>query len=295
MADFGRVVRARWSPTLVWSYTASVTHHRIARTVLFTAALGFTSVAYAETAKPPLAPEASSTQSKAASPPAKPAPAGASSELKSTAAKVPELAVLRQGVVIVEQLKRPVAVGIVLAGDGRILTALSPIGAGNSLTARYANGATKRLRVASSHRGMNLALLSPEDSRFTEGLRASRMLADDASAQARWLRGNQTGPGIVAPAGKVRKETLTGGDDYTLRDVFTFGFVPRPFELGSALVDVNGDVLGIISQACQSQPNGDCRLIAYAVPASMIKEFLEECPCYRCFTSALDWASSSRR
>ena len=179
---------------------------------------------------------------------------------------------------VVEQLKRPVAMGFVLAGDGRVLTALSPIGSGNSLSARYANGETKRLRVSASHRGMNVALLSPEDSRFIQGLRASRMVADDPTAHVRWLRGNQAGPGILAATGPLRRETLTGGDDFTLRDVFTLTFAPRPVELGSVLIDINGDVVGLISQACQSQPNGDCRSVPYAVPASMLKDFLRNVP-----------------
>jgi serine protease Do len=34
----------------------------------------------------------------------------------------------------------------------------------------------------------------------------------------------------------------------------------------------------LISQACQSQPNGDCRSVSFAVPASMLKEFLRNVP-----------------
>jgi serine protease Do len=255
-----------------------VTHLSIARTLLFSvaAATGFTSSAFAEI-----------TKSAAATPSQRPtvaAPAQAtttpvaSAEAKVTDAKGPDLAGLRQSIVVIEQSKRPVAIGCVLGGDGRILTALSPIGAGNSLSARYANGESKRLRVAASHRGMNLALLSPEDTRFSQGLRASRLTADEPAAHARWLRGNQAGPGILAATGPLRRETLTGGDDYAMHDVFTVGFVPRPLELGSVLIDGNGDVLGLVSQACQTQPNGNCRTVAYVIPVAMIKEFLRTVP-----------------
>ncbi len=189
-----------------------------------------------------------------------------------------DIANLRQGLVTVEQAKRPVATGLVLAGDGRVLTALSPLGNGNSLSAHYASGAEKRLRMAASNRGLNLALLAPEDSRFNKGLRASRMAADDPAAHARWLRGNQSNATALAAAGPLRRETLTGGDGITLRDVFTLGFTPRSFELGSVLVDVNGDVLAVISQACQPNPNGECRALPYAIPVSMLKEFLRNVP-----------------
>jgi len=243
-----------------------VTHLSIARTLLFSVAVatGFTSSTLAETTK---SANAASTQTPVVS-----------AEAKVTDAKGPDLASLRQSPVVIEQSKRPVAMGCVLGGDGRILTALSPIGTGNSLSARYANGESKRLRVAASHRGMNLVLLSPEDTRFSQGLRASRLTADEPAAHVRWLRGNQAGPGILAATGPLRRETLIGGDDYALRDVFTFGFVPRPLELGSALVDGNGDVVGIVSQACQTQPNGNCRSVAYAIPVAMIKEFLSTVP-----------------
>jgi len=243
-----------------------VTHLSIARTLLFSVAVttGFTSSAFADTTK---SANAASTQTPVVS-----------NEVKVTDAKGPDLASLRQSIVVIEQSKHPVAVGCVLGGDGRILTALSSIGTGNSLSARYANGESKRLRVAASHRGMNLVLLSPEDTRFSQGLRASRLTADESAAHVRWLRGNQAGPGILAATGPLRRESLIGGDDYTLRDVFTLGFVPRPSELGSALIDVNGDVVGIVSQACQTQPNGSCRTVAYAIPVAMIKEFLRTVP-----------------
>ena len=206
---------------------------------------------------------------------AHPAP---SADAKATTPQSLDIANLRQGLVVVEQAKRPVAIGLVLAGDGRILTALSSLGNGNSLSAHYATGADKRLRMAASNRGMNLALLAPEDSRFNKGLRASRLAADDPTAHARWLRGNQSNATALAAVGPLKRETLTGGDGFTLRDVFTLGITPRPFELGSVLVDGNGDVLAMITQACQPNPNGECRPVPCAIPVAMLKEFLRNVP-----------------
>jgi serine protease Do len=185
---------------------------------------------------------------------------------------------LKQGLVVIERAKRPIAMGVILAGDGRILTALSPLGNGNSLFARYATGAEKRLRMATSNRGLNLALMAPEDSRFSKGLRASRMAADDPAAHTKWLRGNQTNATALAVAGPLRRETLTGGDGFTLRDVFTLGFTPRSIEFGSVLVDGNGDVVAMISQACETNPSGECRPVPSAIPVSMLKEFLRNVP-----------------
>jgi serine protease Do len=202
---------------------------------------------------------------------------GASTDAKAPTAAL-DIASLREGLVVLEQAKRPIAVGLVLAGDGRILTALAPLGNGNSLVARYSNGTEKRLKMSATHRGMNLALLAPEDSRFNKGLRASRLTADDPAAHPKWLRGNQSNATALAAIGPLRKETLTGGDGFTLRDVFTLGVMPRPTEFGSVLVDSNGDVLGLVTGACQPNPNGECRNVACAIPVSMLKEFLRNIP-----------------
>jgi len=256
--------------------------HRLNSGALFLSALMlWLPVSAAETSKP------IAVGSVPASKPALPAAAGSSApearaaavaDRKAPASAALDIASLREGLVVVEQMKRPVAMGLVLAGDGRVVTALSALGNGNSLTARYANGSEKRLRMAATHRGMNLALLAPEDSRFNKGLRASRLSADDPAARVKWLRGNQSNATALAAAGPLRRETLTGGDGYTLRDVFTLGVTPRPFEYGSALVDSNGDVVGVITGACQPNANGECRPVACAISVSMLKEFLRNVP-----------------
>lgn len=255
-----------------------MTHLRTVRTLLLSAAVTSALVSSAFAEPTTKAANAAAAPAARPGPVAQPAKPPVAADTKASEAKAPDMAVLRQSVVVVEQAKRPVATGIILSGDGRILTALTPIGMGNSLTARYANGETKRLRVAASHRGMNIALLSPEETRNAQGLRASRLTADDPAAHVRWLRGNGAGAGNLAPTGPLRRETLTGGDDYALRDVFTVGFVPRPIEIGSALVDSNGDVVGLVSQACQTQPSGDCRAVSYVIPVAMIKDFLRGVP-----------------
>lgn len=225
---------------------------------------------------PPKSAESATTKP-AASPPTIP-PRTAVPDQKPPAAAALDINVLREGIVVLEQAKRPIAVGMVLSGDGRILTALAPLGNGNSLVARYSNGTEKRLKMSATHRGMNIALLAPEDSRFNKGLRASRLAADDPGAHPKWLRGNQSNATALAAVGPIHKETLTGGDGFTLRDVFSLGVTPRPTELGSALVDTNGDVLGLVTSACQPNPNGECRNVTCAIPVSMLKEFLRNIP-----------------
>src|SRR5258708_1591839 len=49
-----------------------------------------------------------------------------------------------KGVVVISRAGIPVGLGGVLAGDGRIVTALSPLGSGNDLEARFADGTSTK-------------------------------------------------------------------------------------------------------------------------------------------------------
>jgi serine protease Do len=185
---------------------------------------------------------------------------------------------VRHGIVVIEQAQHRIAVGVVLAGDGRIVTALSPLRDGNVLWGRYSDGTSSRLRVAATSRGWNIALLAPEDTRHARGLRASTLAAEDPSAHARLLRGNQPGTAGLSPVSRLQRQTLTGGDGLALHDVITFGLPPRVADLGSVLVDDNGDVLAVVSQACQTLPSGECRPLVFGVPVAALKQFLRGVP-----------------
>src|SRR5271167_4474657 len=80
---------------------------------------------------------------------------------------------IRRGVVALERNGVPMAVGTVLAGDGRVLTALSGLGGGDGADVRYADGTLVHARVGRSDRTSDLALLVPQSLKWTEGLTAS--------------------------------------------------------------------------------------------------------------------------
>lgn len=79
---------------------------------------------------------------------------------------------VRRGVVSIERGGVPIAVGIVITGDNRILTALSALGDATGLDVRYADGATSRVRVVRRDPSLDVALLSPLPAPRVEGLRA---------------------------------------------------------------------------------------------------------------------------
>ena len=85
-----------------------------------------------------------------------PANSGAAATAPSSVEKA------RQGVVVLERQGKAVALGVVLEGDGRVLTALSPLTHGNFLSARYHDGTVTPLKLVHSDRAWDLALLMPQ-------------------------------------------------------------------------------------------------------------------------------------
>jgi serine protease Do len=90
----------------------------------------------------------------------------------------------RQAVVLLERQGKPLALGTVLKGDGRILTALSSLGHGNDVDARFADGSVSHVRVGHSDRAWDLSLLIPQNGRWRRGLRASLRSLTDAEARS---------------------------------------------------------------------------------------------------------------
>src|SRR5690606_34373721 len=64
----------------------------------------------------------------------------------------------RDGVVLIERKGKLLGLGTVLSGDGRILTALSNVGHGNQLDARFADGSVMPIKMGHSDRAWDLAL-----------------------------------------------------------------------------------------------------------------------------------------
>ncbi|HMJ13717.1 MAG TPA: serine protease, partial [Polyangiaceae bacterium] len=123
----------------------------------------------------------------------------------------------REGLVLLERAGKVLGAGSVLAGDGRILTALSTLGHGNNIDARFADGSVSQVKMGHTDRAWDLALLVPQNARWKKGLRASR--TDPAKAgtnlRAFSLVGNKE---FAAARTLVKgKTTLVGGDSELLQ------------------------------------------------------------------------------
>ena len=184
----------------------------------------------------------------------------------------------RQGVVLLERRGKPLAVGTVLQGDGRILTALSPLGHGNNVDARFADGTVMRVQVGHSDRAWDLALLVPQNGRWTRGLRASRLSPQQAGTSLRTF--SLFAKKQLAPTRTIVRgsRTLVGGDNELLRDGLELASRLKPTDVGSPVVDDNGDVVAIIARACAPEKGSECKLIPFGVPVPAVKAFLRTVP-----------------
>ncbi len=184
----------------------------------------------------------------------------------------------RQGVVTLERAGKVLGVGSVLDGDGRILTALSLLGHGNALDARFADGSLMRLKMGHTDRAWDLALLVPQNGRWKQGLRASRTQATEAGSQLRAFR--TLGPRAVAPSRVIVKglRTLLGGDAELLPDAIELGSRFKDTDVGSPILDDHGNVVAVVALACAPDVATECRRTPYGVPVPALKAFLRSVP-----------------
>jgi S1-C subfamily serine protease len=183
----------------------------------------------------------------------------------------------RPGIVRLERAGRRLGFGVVLRSDGRILTALSALGHGNFVRARFFDDHVLAVRVVATDRAWDLALLAPEGGYWAEGLRASSV---DAGAEGVRLRrfGGRSREISEAPVSIKGTQVLLGRDGALLEDALVLGGPIAEDELGSPLCDETGDVLALVGQACDPAQRQECRLTSYGVPVSAIKRFLRNAP-----------------
>jgi len=156
-----------------------------------------------------------------------------------------------RGVVALERNGVPMAIGTVLSGDGRVLTALSGLGGGDGADVRYADGTVVHAKVGRSDRASDLALLVPASLKWTEGLSASD--ADPAGQDLRAMlpaHGAHLGPAVAAVKGQVDAHARDGAALLRMLDVDVKG---SPVA-GAPLLDSTGGVVGVLVRACKGAP-----------------------------------------
>lgn len=232
----------------------------------------------------PAAPSAPAPSPAPAAPAAPPAPASpatpaapAAPRPAPSASALANAADVRQGVVRLERAGRSIGMGAVLRSDGRILSALSALGHGNFIEARFADGSTLGLRVVHTERAWDLALLAPEGGHWTLGVRPSvldRPAAGSVLHRFR-ARGGRLEEGAITVSGV---QTVLGRDGAMLSDVILLSTRLGDDELGAPLFDERGEVAAIAVQACAPAGASNCQLGAFGAPVSALKQFLRKAP-----------------
>ena len=201
---------------------------------------------------------------------------------------------LRRGVVAVERNGVPAAVGTVLGGDGRVLTSLSGLGGAETADIRYADGTAVHARVGESDTALDLALLVPQSTKWTEGLIASEV--DPAGAQLRAMLpsvgpngpggrpGGRFGPALAGVKGQAEAHARDGRSLLNVLDIDLQG----PAIAGAPLLDMTGGVVAVLVRACKgwseapqaSSPGSPtaCVPVVVGAPVSTLRSFLSRAP-----------------
>ena len=207
----------------------------------------------------------------------RPAQVAAAPKADSKKSLSPDAAAQR-AIVTIERGGQPVGLGTVLAGDGRVLTALSSLGSGNDLDVRYADGHTSRVKVGHHDRAWDLALLVPQTGKWVEGLSPSPRdpVRDDATIRS--FSGTR-GKVVSVPMSLRSRTGLLGGDDKILKNAIEIGSRVASTDLGAPILDDDGRVAGVVARGC-APAAGDkpCTPAAYGVPVAAIRSFLHNVP-----------------
>ena len=216
----------------------------------------------------------------------------------------------RQGIVAIERGGVPVAIGTVLAGDGRILTALSGLAGADAADVHYADGTRVHATLGQSDKDRDLALLVPQSRKGGDGL-----VASDSDPMATELRailpthGARLGPAGVGVNGPAEAHARDGEPLVQMLDLDLKG----PPVAGAPLLDLTGRVVAVLVRACKgSPPSGDpsssvgawpgsdlrapkgtpgaaCLPIIVGAPVSAIRSFLSKTPPAAPASGAAPW------
>lgn len=182
-----------------------------------------------------------------------------------------------RGVVIIERAGQPLAMGTALAGDGRVLTALSPLGSGNDIDVRFADGTVVRAKLGHHDRQWDLALLVPQTGKWAEGLVASTRDPVRPDATIRSFTANRGK--VVAGAMVIRgRRNLLGADDMELPNALELGSRVSPLDLGSPIIDEEGRVVSMLARGCAPNDGRPYTPVAFGVPINSIRMFFKAVP-----------------
>jgi serine protease Do len=189
---------------------------------------------------------------------------------------------VRQALVTVEVSGRPTGVGVVLDGDGRMVTSLSAVGPSDQADVRYADGHVVHVRAAHKDPVLDIALLVPLSGRYTTGLQTSD--EDPMVVELRTATFGGGRPSLVPVKLKARVDAHAK-DGTSLSGAWELDRTPSS---GAPILDPEGRVLGIAGHACRNVDHqrdgagavgaGACSDLTVVIPVLSIRIFLSRTP-----------------
>lgn len=220
---------------------------------------------------PAVAPKAPAAPQPAALPPPGQTPAPAAPQGPTIEEKA------LRGVVVVERAGQAISLGTALAGDGRVLTALSPLGSGNDIDVRFTDGTVVRAKLGHHDRMWDLALLVPQSGKWPDGLIASTRDPVRPEAVIRSFSATRGKP-AASPMVIRGRRNLLGADDVDLPNALELGSRVSPLDLGSPIIDEDGRVVSVLVRGCAPNEGRPCTPVAFGVPINAIRTFLKTVP-----------------
>ncbi len=158
--------------------------------------------------------------------------------------------------------------GVVVNGDGFILTALHVVEGASTIEIAFADGTRTQASVMASDPANDIALLAPEELPQTLvpavlGASARLNVGDDVVAI-----GNQLGLGDSTTAGVVSGLGRTAGrkNGADLKGLIQFDAAVNPGSSGGPLVNTRGEIVGIVVALANPTEAGTFIGIGFAVP-----------------------------
>jgi len=71
---------------------------------------------------------------------------------------------------------------------------------------------------------------------------------------------------------------FTGNDGKPFPEALAFKTAPNATSVGSPLLDTNGEVIALVTRACQKKPGSGCAPALVGTPVSVVREFLHSAP-----------------
>jgi S1-C subfamily serine protease len=213
-----------------------------------------------------------------AAPPAAPPPGDGAAASASVISRE-DRAALASRLVVLERAGKPLAIGLILNSDGRILASLSTLGDARHVDARYADQNVVPVRVGHADRARDLALLVPENAKHRLGLRAAEAAAPALHAPLGSfdLAANKVAPGAsVTPTGP---SSFSTNDGKPFPEAIATTTPIASSSAGSPLVDTKGEVVALVARVCKrAAPGKPCTPTLAGIPVGVLREFLRAAP-----------------